>query len=144
MLLLELLKKLTKKTKKEVILEAFSDEEVASFIEKLAVVKGDQVYHKGNIIGERMLKIFAIKFPNKTLNVEGNVDIFGIGLTSLPIKFGKVTGNFKCFNNKLSSTENFPNYIGGNLWIGDNKVRFSEKEIRKVCEVKGDVWVKNL
>lgn len=71
-------------------------------------------------------KIFKIKDytinDDYTVDVDGNVNIdFGKKftgedlLTKIPIKFGRVTGNFSCRYNKLKSLENSPTWIGGNF-----------------------------
>jgi len=39
------------------------------------------------------------------VNVTGDVDLFDHKLTSIPIRFGVVTGDFWCNYNKLSSLE---------------------------------------
>ena len=47
-----------------------------------------------------------------TVDVDGNVDLFNKGLTELPFKFGKVSGNFNCDQNQLTSLEGSPNWVG--------------------------------
>ena len=47
------------------------------------------------------------------VDVEGDVDICDIGLTEIPIKFGKVEGYFDCSYNKLTSLEGSPEIVEG-------------------------------
>ena len=48
-----------------------------------------------------------------SIDVDGNVYMNWMLLTKLPLKFGKVTGDFKCSNNKLTSLECSPREVGG-------------------------------
>jgi len=65
-----------------------------------------------------------IKFLNEvvkgtwTLNsvdVEGNVIMIVMNLVKIPVKFGKVTRNFNCSNNLLTSLEFSPSKVGGSF-----------------------------
>ncbi|MCK9476809.1 MAG: hypothetical protein M0R46_12860 [Candidatus Muirbacterium halophilum] len=48
-----------------------------------------------------------------SIDVDGNVDLFSKGLKVLPLKFRKVSGDFKCDYNQLISLEGAPQSIGG-------------------------------
>jgi hypothetical protein len=54
-----------------------------------------------------------------TINVDGTVDVDGdvnlsyMGLTKLPLKFGKVIGNFECSKNHLKSLMGGPSEVFG-------------------------------
>jgi hypothetical protein len=62
------------------------------------------------------LKNYTIN-PDDTIDVDDNCYLSGvIGVRKLPVKFGKVSGNFSCRYNKLTTLENCPKYIGGNFW----------------------------
>lgn len=53
---------------------------------------------------------------NGFINVDGDVDLSGGVLDSIPYKFGKVSGNFNISrNSELSSLENCPDWVGGNF-----------------------------
>jgi hypothetical protein len=58
---------------------------------------------------------------NWTLNSSGLVDVDGDvnlayqGLSKLPLKFGRVTGNFWCYSNQLTSLEGCPTEIRGDF-----------------------------
>ena len=49
-----------------------------------------------------------------TVDVSGNVNLSSQKITSLPVQFGKITGNFYCNNNnKLTSLKGSPIHVGG-------------------------------
>ena len=48
-----------------------------------------------------------------TVDVDGDVHLFDKELTKLPLKFGKVGGNFNCNFNKLTTLEGCPQSVGG-------------------------------
>ena len=69
------------------------------------------------------------KYPNK-------------GLTSLPNDIPKyVGGYFYCNDNKLTSLQGAPKYVGGSFWCQNNTKKFTEEEVRAVCNVKGRIYV---
>ena len=61
------------------------------------------------------------KIKDWTLNSEGLVDVNGsveldnIKLTRLPLRFGRVSGNFWCHNNQLTTLEGAPQWVGGDF-----------------------------
>jgi len=66
---------------------------------------------------------------NYTINSDGTVDIddrqvnlFNRRLTKLPLKFGKVSGNFSCSNNLLTSLEFSPQSLGGSFYCQCNQL----------------------
>ena len=48
-----------------------------------------------------------------SIDVDGDVRIYGKRLTKLPLKFGKVTGYFDCSHNQLTTLEGGPKEVGG-------------------------------
>jgi hypothetical protein len=44
-----------------------------------------------------------------------NLNISNMGLTSIPVQFGYVSGYFRCRSNYLESLEGFPNEVGGDF-----------------------------
>jgi hypothetical protein len=81
------------------------------------------------------------------IDVDGDVDLSYKKLSKLPVKFGKVTGDFMCDNNQLttlegcpkivtggfhceynqlSSLEGCPKFIGGDIYLHDNEIRSLE------------------
>ena len=73
--------------------------------------------------------------------VSGNFDCSHNALTSLEGSPKKVGGNFTCFSNKLTTLKGSPKEIGGNFSCSSNSVKFTEEQVRAVCEVKGKVYV---
>ena len=60
---------------------------------------------------------------DESINVNGNVDLsMKKKLTKLPLKFNKVSGNFYCHSNQLTSLEGSPKEIGGNFYCSNNKL----------------------
>ncbi len=43
-------------------------------------------------------------------------------MTKIPLKFRKVSGNFYCHNNKLTSLEGAPTSVGGHFYCYNNKL----------------------
>jgi hypothetical protein len=69
---------------------------------------------------------------DKSIDVDGHVIIWDMGLTELPLKFNKVNGDFECYDNKLTSLEGGPIKVSGNFDCGDNKLtdlKGSPKEV---------------
>jgi hypothetical protein len=56
------------------------------------------------------------------VDVEGTVDISDCEMVVLPVKFGVITGNFYCNNNRLLSLINMPTSVGGDFFVNDNKL----------------------
>jgi len=49
--------------------------------------------------------------PNGEVDVDGAVDMSGMQLTEIPVKFGRVNGNFHCYYNNLTTLKNCPDYM---------------------------------
>jgi hypothetical protein len=66
---------------------------------------------------EKYLKNYTINLDD-TIDVNGSVHLWKkLGkMEKLPVKFEKVSGDFDCEWNKLTTLENCPNYVGGDLW----------------------------
>ena len=73
-------------------------------------------YHNVGYIGNYTIN------ENGTIDVDGSVNLVGIGLYKLPLKFGKVAGDFWCSENKLSNLEGCPEYVGGDFDCSDNEL----------------------
>jgi len=109
--------------------------------------------------------IEAKKRRDGKYNIDGDVNLQNRNINSLlkfHVKFGKIIGNFDCsFNelkdlkgapeyvsgdficiyNQLKSLEGAPAYVGGDFYGWNNAKKFTEEEVRKVVEVKGNVYV---
>jgi hypothetical protein len=75
---------------------------------------------------ERLCNEYEIK--NWTINSEGLVDVAGdvdlsyMRLTKIPINFGRVGGDFYCYNNELATLEGAPGEVRGNFYCRDNQL----------------------
>ena len=85
---------------------------------------------------------------NKLTSLEGAPTSVGISfycgnneLTSLKFAPTSVGRNFDCSHNELTSLEFAPKTVGGFFDCRYNPVKFTEKQVRAVCNVKGDVYV---
>lgn len=56
------------------------------------------------------------------VNVNGGVNLSNLNLTEIPIKFGKINGNFLCNRNKLTSMNGFPKEVTGSIDCSNNKI----------------------
>ena len=50
---------------------------------------------------------------DESIDVDGNVNLSFYELTELPLRFNKVTGDFYCSHNKLTTLKGSPRWIGG-------------------------------
>ncbi len=57
-----------------------------------------------------------------TVNVAGYVNLYGMKLERLPVRFGAVGGNFYCRWNRLTTLEGAPGTVGGNFGYGNNRL----------------------
>ena len=74
---------------------------------------------------------------------KGKLNISYMYLTKLPeiLKNMEIDGDFSCEGNDIESLENFPKSVGLNFACSNNPVRFTEKQVRAVCYVRGVVFV---
>lgn len=72
----------------------------------------NQIKH---IIKRYRIKLDRYIVKEDVIDVYGDVVITNTYLRKLPIKFGKVQGNFICCSNKLQSLDGAPSYVGGNF-----------------------------
>jgi len=56
------------------------------------------------------------------VDVDGNVDLSERNLTEIPIKFGKVSGDFSVYQNKLTTLKNSPYWIGESFYCYQNNL----------------------
>ena len=59
---------------------------------------------------------------NGLVDVDASVDLSYIRLTKLPLQFGKVTGNFYCYSNQLTTLEGGPKWVEGNFYCNNNQL----------------------
>ena len=90
---------------------------------------------------ERICKKYVIE--NWSINKDGLVDVNGDvnlifkGLTKLPLQFGRVTGDFWCNSNNLTTLEGAPTEVGETFYCEFNKLTSLVGAPR---EVGGDFW----
>jgi hypothetical protein len=62
---------------------------------------------------QKYLKNYTIN-PDGIIDVDGNVDLsHKLGdMKKLPVKFGKVSGDFDCYGNFLTTLNGCPDYVG--------------------------------
>jgi hypothetical protein len=61
-------------------------------------------------------------------------------LTSLEGAPETVGGGFYCSFNNLKSLTGAPKFVGGVFSCGFNEIKFTEQQVRAVCNVKGDIY----
>jgi len=87
---------------------------------------------------------------NYTIN-NGLVDVESVNLasrklTKLPLQFGKVTGNFFCGNNQLTTLEGAPKWVGGGFYCSFNplpkEIYTYRKYIKEIIKWQDDynIW----
>jgi hypothetical protein len=52
-----------------------------------------------------------------------------------------VGGSFDCRKNKLTSLVGAPTSVGEDFYCGNNAVKFTEEQVRSVCDVKGKIII---
>ena len=62
-------------------------------------------------------------------------------LTSLTGAPKTVGGSFRCAYNNLTSLDGAPKTVGGDFHCYGNTVKFTEEQVRAVCDVKKKVYV---
>ena len=80
------------------------------------MIKSFKIFESNFQIGKicQELGINNFQIVDGLVNVDGDVDISD-RLTKIPIKFGRVEGNFYCYNSKLTSLEGAPQSVGGHF-----------------------------
>ena len=103
-----------------------------SFLSNLSSDK-DKLYHKEikDFLNDLEIKNYTI-YKDGTVDVNGDVYLASLGLTKIPVKFGKVTGNFNCSNNQLTSLEYAPKEVNGYFNCSNNQLtslEYAPKEV---------------
>ncbi|MCK9544370.1 MAG: hypothetical protein M0R03_20315, partial [Novosphingobium sp.] len=89
------------------------------------------IQSKISIYDKYGLKNYIIN-PDGTVDVDGDVGLSNKNLDKIPFKFGKVTGNFYCYYNNLTSLEGAPREIGGNFYCYYNNLNSLEGAPREI------------
>jgi len=74
-------------------------------------------------------------------HIDGNFHCFDNELTSLKGAPEYVDGDFYCHKNKLTSLEYCPEYVSGDFYCMKNAVKFTEEQVRAVCQIGGKIIV---
>jgi hypothetical protein len=74
--------------------------------------------------------------------IDTNVNLSNLFFKNLPdfLSDVYVKGYFSCSNNQLTSLEGSPKEVGGDFFCKNNKIKFTEEDVRKVCKVKGRIY----
>ncbi len=73
-------------------------------------------------------------------DVEGDVSLSAMGLTKLPIRFGKIFRTFSCSHNSLTTLEGSPRRVGGGFYCNNNQLTTLEGGPEWIG---GQVWADN-
>ena len=57
-----------------------------------------------------------------SIDVVGNVNLCGRDLIELPLRFNKVSGNFCCYVNKLTTLKGSPKWVGDGFFCFENNI----------------------
>ncbi len=77
----------------------------------------------------------------KNVSVDGSFDCGNNKLTSLINAPKSVDGSFHCGTNHLTSLAGAPKTVGRHFYCHNNPVKFTEAQVRAVCDVKGKILV---
>ena len=88
------------------------------------MIKSFKIF-ESNLEIEKVCKNLGIgdfQIVDGLVNVDGDVNISYMGLTKIPVKFGRVDGDFSCYNNQLTSLEGAPTSVEGYFDCSNNKL----------------------
>jgi hypothetical protein len=66
--------------------------------------------------------IYDYDICNGIVHVVGDVHLYGLGLTHMPVQFGYVSGGLNCGSNNLVSLEGCPSEVGGSFDCSTNQL----------------------
>ena len=87
------------------------------------------------------MKLTVLPDILKDITVSGHFDCTQNQLTSLAGAPSSVGGDFYCWGNELTSLKGAPKSVGRDFYCGYNTVKFTEQQVRALCDVKGRVIV---
>lgn len=86
-------------------------------------IASGKVNEAKSLTREEIIKKFKLTLnQDGSYDAPGDVDLSGMGLSKLPLKFGKIKGDFDCSNNKLTSLKGAPKSIKGDFDCGSNEL----------------------
>ena len=102
------------KLNREQISKYPGSESPSSYESFLSIIGFSNEYSKGK---------WTLNEETGLVDIEGDFNCSCKGLTDFKgVKFGVVTGNFRCDNNMLTSIEGAPQKVGGDFWCHNNKL----------------------
>jgi hypothetical protein len=80
------------------------------------------------------------------IDVSCSVNMANMKLTKIPVKFGRVEGNFNCYNNQLTTLKNCPDWVGVAFVCWGNPLTDYFKTVKKEDFKLWDsmVWRRNI
>ena len=100
----------------------------------IEIYEGDIELTKGSL--PHFKKYSKIKKVNGYFNCSW---LYLSSLTELPIP-NYIMGDFDCYGNKLTSLQGAPEEVGGNFSCYNNPTQFTQEDVRRVCDVKGEIF----
>jgi hypothetical protein len=85
------------------------------------IITQEEKDHIDQVCDRYTIKNYSIN-SDGSIDVDGDVDLFRCKLHELPLKFGKVNGNFNCGQNEFTSLRGCPKTIGGDFRCDGNKL----------------------
>jgi len=85
------------------------------------VLEQDQNEFLKRLKDEERIDNYIVR-PDGIVDVEGDVNLFEMDLTKIPIKFGVVTGFFDCSHNQLTNLQGAPEEVGGSFYCSYNQL----------------------
>jgi len=96
--------------------------------------------NKGNL-NLQDLNLTVLPEMLKDITVDGDFFCGNNHLTTLENCPKTVNGVFGCSSNKLISLEGAPKFVGEDFMCRFNSVKFTEAQVRAVCDVKGYIFL---
>ncbi|OCB75551.1 hypothetical protein B0A79_23860 [Flavobacterium piscis] len=75
-----------------------------------------------NIVKRYNIKLDRFILREDLVDVHGSVKITNTSLRKLPIRFGRVSGDFYCYANKLQTLKGSPDFVGGDFNCANNQL----------------------
>ena len=100
------------------------------------MIKSFRIFESFNeiksICNRHNIKNWELNSETGLVDVFGDVDISDREITRIPVKFGRVEGNFDCHSNQLTHLEGSPQSVGGGFYCRNNQLTHLEGAPRSV------------
>ena len=132
-------KKELKELIKECIIESLVPQSIPSNIDVETFI--EEYIKKGSKGDLDLRKMQLTELPSILKNVEVGRNFYCSynNLTSLTNSPRYIRGDFYCSYNHFTSLVGAPKYVGGDFICHNNPVKFTDQQVRDVCEVGGRV-----